>query len=251
MLVCYTIAVRPLAPRPAPPRPLAALAPSSALRALVALGALSLVALSFVALSACEPRVEEPVPPPRAEPRPTDAPAPSAPAPRPRPDASTIEPPLSPSGRCVKHLPAAPARAPRVGPDPACPADPEPGRAALPSGKARFVEAEVTITLEVAKRDHERQRGLMYRRSLPDEQGMLFVFDDYRAHPFWMHDTCISLDMIWLDRDGFIVGIEESTRTMDDSTYDVGCASAYVIETAGGWSRRHGVRPGQKVELSL
>lgn len=222
MLVCYTIAVRPLA---------------SVLAVLGVLGA------------GCEPRIEEPVPPPRAEPRPTEAPV--APLPRPRPDGATVEPPLAPNGRCVKRLPAEPTRVARVGPDPSCPADPEPSRAALPSGKARFVEADFSITLEVARRDQDRQRGLMYRRSLPDEQGMLFVFDDYRSHPFWMHDTCISLDMIWLDRDGFIVGIEENTRTMDDSTYDVGCASAYVIETAAGWSRRHGVRPGQKVELTL
>lgn len=209
------------------------------LRASVALPAVSIAAL-WIAVPACEPRIEEPLPPKRTE------------------DSSQAEPspegaaaPKGDSGRrrCIKSLPAKPTRTATPGPDPKCPADPEtPPK--LRTGKVVFKDAkEQAVTVEIANTEESRQRGLMYRTKMADDHGMIFLFNERTNHTFWMHNTCISLDMMFIDEDGVIVGIEESTPTMNDSTFEVGCASKFVLEVNAGWSRKNGVMPGQRVEI--
>lgn len=198
-------------------------------------------ALLATATGACERRIEEPLP---LEPR-GDAfsgPAPSATAPR---------PPAPTAGRCIRPTPATPTRSlvNGPGPDPACPEDPT-GPFQLPTGRVTFLEAKAPdVTVEIARRNEERARGLMYRKSMPENRGMIFVFEQRRNHAFWMHNTCIPLDMLFIDGDGTIVGIEENTPTLNDSTFEVGCPSLYVLELNAGWARRHGVVAGQKVRL--
>jgi uncharacterized protein len=106
-----------------------------------------------------------------------------------------------------------------------------------------------SVTVEVAVSGDARQRGLMMRRSMPENRGMIFVFEEREEHAFWMHNTCIPLDMMFIDKDGFITGIEENVPTMNDNTYSVGCPSTYVLEVNAGWSRSHGVAPGQKAKI--
>ena len=89
----------------------------------------------------------------------------------------------------------------------------------------------------------------MYRTKMGEDRGMIFTFGEKDDHTFWMHNTCISLDMLFIDDDGLIVGIEESTPTMSDDTFSVGCPSKYVLELNAGWTRAHGVTAGQKVKL--
>ncbi|WP_433937575.1 DUF192 domain-containing protein [Sorangium cellulosum] len=215
----------------APLVPLASLAP--------ALGAL----LFGAALGACERRVDEPTP---HAPRAADAPD------RPAPEVAPPEPAAAPNdGRCIAPTPATPERPPpsRVGPDPACPDDPT-GPFQLATGKVIFLDAKAPdVTVEVARREKERARGLMYRKSMPENRGMIFAFEQRTNHSFWMHNTCIPLDMLFIDGDGTIVGIEENTPTLNDSTFDVGCPSTYVLEVNAGWTRRHGVVAGQKVRI--
>ena len=103
--------------------------------------------------------------------------------------------------------------------------------------------------VEVAERYADRMRGLMYRRSLSDQQGMIFLFERRQDHRFWMRNTCLSLDMLYIDDDGLIVGIQENVPTLNDHTYSVGCPSRYVLEVPAGWARRTGVRPGQFVQF--
>ncbi|WP_438021330.1 DUF192 domain-containing protein [Sorangium sp. So ce315] len=195
-----------------------------------------------VALGACERRVDEPTPvAPRGDAfdRPAAEPAPAAPAATPG------------DGRCIEPTPAAPKRPPpsRVGPDPACPDDPT-GPLQLATGKVIFLDAKAPdVTVEIARREKERARGLMYRKSMPENRGMIFVFEQRTRHAFWMHNTCIPLDMLFIDSDGTIVGIQENTPTLNDSTFDVSCPSTYVLEVNAGWTRRHGVVAGQKVRL--
>ena len=78
---------------------------------------------------------------------------------------------------------------------------------------------------------------------------MLFLFEGSAERTFWMHNTCLSLDMLFIANDGLIVGIEESTPTMTDETFAVGCPAQYVLEVPGGFTRKHGVRAGQRVAL--
>ena len=94
-----------------------------------------------------------------------------------------------------------------------------------------------------------RMRGLMYRTELERDQGMLFVFPDQRPRSFWMKNTCIPLDMLFVDRHGTIVGILENVPTLNLESRGVPCPAAYVLEVNAGWTREHGVFAGQRLEI--
>lgn len=209
---------------------------------------------AFVLISsvfACEPRIEEPVPPSR-DIRPDSPVTPLTTTAGPS-EQKLAEQKQAGSGRCVFPTPDKPKRTlARPGPDPACPADPEvppnlrTGKIVFPGSKDKPAE----IAVEIAERPRDRSRGLMYRTSMPEDRGMIFTFNEApEVHQFWMHNTCIPLDMLFVDRDGVIVGIEENAPTMNDSTYSVPCPSSYVIEVNAGYCRRHGIVAGQKVQL--
>ncbi len=129
--------------------------------------------------------------------------------------------------------------------DPACPAQNDSAAAVVrvplmsPSG--------VEMQVEIARTEAERERGLMFRRSLPESGGMIFVFDETREHTFWMHDTCISLDLVYLDVNGFVVGVVEAAPTMNDDSLSVGCPSRYVLEVGAGRARPLGLVPGARL----
>ncbi|AKT40904.1 DUF192 domain-containing protein [Chondromyces crocatus] len=152
-------------------------------------------------------------------------------------------------GPCIKPTPEAPSRPLKEGPDPRCPVDPR-GNFDLRNGKVIFTEVTAPdVSVEIAETDPQRMRGLMYRKSMPENQGMIFVFQGSENHTFWMRNTCIQLDMLFIDANGTIVGIEENTTTMTDRTFQVGCPSTYVLELNAGWTRKHGIKAGQKVQL--
>lgn len=195
---------------------------------------------------ACEPRIEEPVPPSR-DIRPESPVTPLSNA------AGGSEQKSAHSARCVFPTPDKPKRIlAHPGADPTCPADPETppnlriGKVVFPGSKDKPAE----VTVEVAERPRDRSRGLMFRTSMAEDRGMIFSFrEEPDVHQFWMRNTCIPLDMLFVDRDGVIVGIEENVPTMNDSTYSVPCPSSYVIEVNAGYCRRHGIVAGQKVQL--
>lgn len=151
--------------------------------------------------------------------------------------------------RCVTKLPAAAPKTPDPAPAGKCPPDPEPKT--LPLADVGFPDApgKPRVKVELATSDEQVQKGLMYRTKMAEDAGMLFKLSDRRDHTFWMHNTCIPLDMMFVDEDGLIVGISESAEPLTDTTRSVGCPSVYVLEVNAGWSRRHGVAPGQKLGL--
>jgi hypothetical protein len=89
----------------------------------------------------------------------------------------------------------------------------------------------------------------MYRTAMGAEEGMLFDLDSRKVQTFWMHNTCIPLDMLFIEDDGLVVGILENVPTLNDAPRSVPCPSTHVLEVNAGWSRRHGVRAGQHVVL--
>jgi len=107
----------------------------------------------------------------------------------------------------------------------------------------------VEVALEVADTPEVRARGLMYRKSLADGHGMLFVFEDESEHDFWMKDTLIPLDMLFIASDGLVVGIHANATPLSTATIGVGAPSRFVIEVPGGWAARHGIVTGARVEL--
>ncbi len=135
--------------------------------------------------------------------------------------------------------------------DPAlCPRDPE-ARGPLqavapvlfPGSKGLKVDAEL------ARTPAETERGLMYRTSMAEDKGMLFRLEKHVEHTFWMRNTCIPLDMLFVEDDGVIVGIVESVPTLNEAPRTVGLPSSWVLEVNAGWSRRHGIRAGQRLVL--
>jgi uncharacterized membrane protein (UPF0127 family) len=153
--------------------------------------------------------------------------------------------PSQPS-RCV--IPLANEPAARAKKAETCPRDPT-GPLALPKGYVRFPEAPGSprIDVEFAVDPAHKERGLMYRTSMPDEQGMLFSWSDEQVRTFWMRNTCIPLDMMFIAADGFITGILEEVPTLNDSPRSIACPAGYVLEVNAGWSRAHGVKPGTKI----
>jgi len=80
---------------------------------------------------------------------------------------------------------------------------------------------------------------------------MLFEFGEERPRTFWMKNTCIPLDMLFLSSDGTVVGILEQVPVLNEAPRAVPCPAAYVLEVNAGYARRHGLTPGMKAEMKL
>jgi uncharacterized membrane protein (UPF0127 family) len=122
-------------------------------------------------------------------------------------------------------------------------------KTSLPMGTVRFEtpRGPWIVKVEIAADDAARTRGLMFRRNLPANTGMLFVFQSADEHAFWMHNTLISLDLIFLGDDRAVVGIYPSAAPQTDAPRSVGKPSRYVVEVSAGEAAAHGVRPGARV----
>jgi len=131
-----------------------------------------------------------------------------------------------------------------------CPRDPT-GNLTLPKGRVTFVDAPGTphATVELARDDVSRSRGLMYRTSMPADGGMLFSWNDERVRSFWMRNTCIPLDMFYITKDGVIAGILEQVPTMNDAPRGIRCPVSHVLELNAGYARSHKIAPGMKVRI--
>ncbi len=151
--------------------------------------------------------------------------------------------------RCVRATPDVPPAPVAPGPAPGCPADPEKSPPKLPIVRVAFVESGASVEAELAREQHDTMRGLMFRRSMREDHGMLFDLGTRENHEFWMHNTCIPLDLLYVDEDGLIVGIVENAPTLNDDSRGVDCPSRYVLEVNAGWARRHHVKAGQQMTI--
>jgi uncharacterized membrane protein (UPF0127 family) len=104
------------------------------------------------------------------------------------------------------------------------------------------------ITVEVADNDQERSMGLMFRRSLGDDEGMIFVYPRDEPISMWMKNTYISLDMIFVRGDGTIHRIAADTEPFSEATINSGDNVRAVIEMKAGSARRLGLKSGDKVD---
>jgi len=103
------------------------------------------------------------------------------------------------------------------------------------------------FSVEVAKTDEERERGLMFRTSLPDGQGMLFDFSPEQNVSMWMKNTLIPLDMIFVRADGRILRIAENTKVQSEDIIPSGGPVRAVVEVIAGTARKYGIQPGDRV----
>src|SRR5438270_9968178 len=102
------------------------------------------------------------------------------------------------------------------------------------------------VRVEIARNDQQRARGLMFRRELARDHGMLFIFEETSEHTFWMHDTLIPLDLIFLGDDRGVVGVVANAAPQTDTARAVKEPSRYVVEVSGGEAAAHGVAGGTR-----
>jgi len=109
-------------------------------------------------------------------------------------------------------------------------------------------ETSVTLTVEIANRSDQRQRGLMFRESMDELAGMLFVFQGERHGGFWMRNTLIPLDIAYLGADGAVLEIVHGVPlSLDILTPSQGYW--YTLEVNGGWFERQGLGVGDVVAI--
>jgi uncharacterized membrane protein (UPF0127 family) len=103
------------------------------------------------------------------------------------------------------------------------------------------------FSIEVAVSDDEREKGLMFRTEVPDGYGMLFDFKHDEMVTMWMKNTLVSLDMIFIRRDGTIARIAESTPIKSERIIPSGEPVRAVLEVVAGTAKKYGIAPGDKV----
>jgi len=131
-----------------------------------------------------------------------------------------------------------------------------PAEAQMPSAPQSLARRVLTVTgkhkpihfqVEVAKTEREQEIGLMFRKTMPANHGMIFPFPSERMATFWMHNTYLPLDMIFIRKDGTISSIAPMVKpNSDDITASVEPVGA-VLELNSGAAARTGIKPGDKV----
>jgi uncharacterized protein len=131
-----------------------------------------------------------------------------------------------------------------------------------PRAKVTFADGTV-VTVELATTPETQQRGLMFRKSLGEREGMLFVFETPDFRPFWMQNCLIPLDIIWVDASSAVASIAESVPPCKLPNCEPPCASnncplypprpgtkaKYVVEVQAGFAKAHKVETGQKISI--
>jgi len=117
-----------------------------------------------------------------------------------------------------------------------------------------FIKKNLKVKAELAETLWEQSRGLMGRKNLDEFEGMLFVFIDEAPRSFWMKDTLIPLDLIFISRDKKITEIKhnfEPCLISDCSIYRSQNKVRYVLEVNGGFCEQHGVEVGDELRFAL
>ena len=131
----------------------------------------------------------------------------------------------------------------------------------LAAGAARAAETSLVeiasksgvhaFTVELVDNDADRAKGLMYRKSLPEGTGMLFDFQREQDVSFWMQNTYIPLDMVFIRADGRILRIAENTEPLSTKIISSGGLAKGVLEVIAGTAQKYGIQPGDRVAHPL
>lgn len=106
-----------------------------------------------------------------------------------------------------------------------------------------------TFSVEIMRTSEERSKGLMFRKYLPPDAGMLFDFGNPRPVSMWMKNTYIPLDMLFISKDGVVHTIAENTKPHSTEIISSNSQVKYVLEINGGLSAKLGFKPGNRVIL--
>jgi len=109
----------------------------------------------------------------------------------------------------------------------------------------------VHFTVELAKTSEQHQKGLMFRESLPDNHGMFFIFDNDAPRSFWMKNTLIPLDIIFINKDFIITGISHAIPCTHDPCTIYNGTGKYVLEINAGLSQKYNISVGDRIALNI
>ena len=109
-------------------------------------------------------------------------------------------------------------------------------------------KGDFAFTVEIADTEAQRERGLMFRTSLAADAGMLFDYHKEQQAAFWMQNTLIPLDMIFISADGIVKTIHVNARPMDTTSIPSEVPVRFVLEIAGGRSQEIGLKVGDKFD---
>ena len=108
-----------------------------------------------------------------------------------------------------------------------------------------------TLDIEIADDEYQTQTGLMYRDHMDKKQGMLFIFPDERPRSFYMKNTQIPLDIIYINSNKKVVSIQKNAKPFDETSLPSEGAAKYVLEINSGLSNTWNIAPGDRVEFSI
>lgn len=125
----------------------------------------------------------------------------------------------------------------------------------MKEGKLTFLDAQseenmINIDIEVAKSAYEIEQGLMHRRSLPANGGMLFIFDQEDYRTFWMKNTYLSLDILFLNKDKEIIRISKETTPLSELSIPSGGKAMYVVEVLAGFTDAYQIHIGDHISFT-
>jgi uncharacterized membrane protein (UPF0127 family) len=132
---------------------------------------------------------------------------------------------------------------------PASQPSPSPPASPMPKVHLSAPQGDVVVEVEIVSTPAQIERGLMFREHLPPDQGMLFLMKEEREWPFWMRNTLIPLDLIFIAGDMTVAGIVENAEPRTETLRTVGKPSRYVLEVNGGFSAAHKLTAGAKVQF--
>lgn len=108
-------------------------------------------------------------------------------------------------------------------------------------------EEKAGFDIEIVIGEEELKRGLKFRESMEESQGMLFIFDGNQSHGFWMQDTYIPLDMLFIDSDGNIFQIVENTVPFSEDNISAEGLNKYTLEINAGLTKKYNIRKGDRI----
>lgn len=107
------------------------------------------------------------------------------------------------------------------------------------------------IEVEVANNPTDRMQGLMYRSEMDENNGMLFIFDNMEMQSFWMKNTIISLDILFIDNKGVINTIHRNTTPYSEASLPSKLQSQFVVEVNAGYCKKHNINEGDLIEYKI
>jgi uncharacterized protein len=102
----------------------------------------------------------------------------------------------------------------------------------------------VSLDIEIADDEAKREVGMMGRPTMEERQGMLFVFEEEFYASFWMRNTILSLDMIFINKQGKIITIHKNTKPFSDDSYSATGLTLFVLEVNAGFADKYGIKEG-------